>query len=76
LHRQVEAFVQMVQQIGATGELRQQELRNAMAAFALSEARAVGCDLPNAQILTLLSNDIDLNTQGLCVWAEGQAAAS
>ncbi|SDI39387.1 MBL fold metallo-hydrolase [Propionivibrio dicarboxylicus] len=76
LHRQIDAFVQMTLQIASTGEQRQKELREVLAGFALAEVRAVGCELPEAQVLALLANDIDLNTQGLCVWAEGQVAVS
>lgn len=76
LHRQLDAFVSMARQGGGSGESRQAALRDRLAAFALAEIRAVGNALPDAQVLALLENDIDLNAQGLYVWAEVQRAAS
>lgn len=76
LHRQIDAFVAMTKQFVSANERREESVRDLLTSFALSEVRAVGCALPASQILALLKNDIELNAQGLCVWAESQVAAS
>lgn len=45
------------------------ELRERLAEYVLDEARAHGVTLPAADILALWRMDIDLNAQGLLIWA-------
>jgi glyoxylase-like metal-dependent hydrolase (beta-lactamase superfamily II) len=44
-------------------------IRTALAGYILSEARAHGVMLPDAEILDLWRMDIDLDAQGLAIWA-------
>jgi len=43
----------------------------AMARYFLAEARAHGVTLPDEEILSLWHMDIDLDSQGLVIWAQG-----
>ncbi len=45
--------------------------KSAMARYFLTEARAHGVTLPDDEILTLWHMDIDLDSQGLVIWAQG-----
>ena len=76
LHRHIDAFVEIARQAMGSGDERHRQIRAALVRFALSEARAIGCGLPESRILELLANDIELNAQGLGVWLDNQAAAS
>lgn len=44
-------------------------IHGALAAYFLAEARAHGVTLPDAEILALWQMDIDLDAQGLAIWA-------
>jgi glyoxylase-like metal-dependent hydrolase (beta-lactamase superfamily II) len=46
-------------------------IRAALGDYVLTEARAHGVALPDAEILALWRMDIDLNAQGLAIWAQG-----
>jgi hypothetical protein len=46
-------------------------LKEKLAAFVLAEARAHGLGLQDEEIIALWAMDIDLNAQGLLVWANG-----
>jgi len=46
-------------------------LRESLAAYLLAQARKHGTPLPDAEILRLWETDIDLDAQGLLIWARG-----
>lgn len=46
-------------------------LRESLAAYILAEVRAHGCRLPDAEVLDIWRMDIDLDAQGLVLWAQG-----
>lgn len=46
------------------------QIRAAMQALLLTEARDHGCALPEPEVLALWQLDLDLNAQGLAIWAE------
>lgn len=46
-------------------------LQDRLAGYVLTEARAHGVALPDDEILALWRMDIDLNAQGLLIWAQG-----
>ncbi len=46
-------------------------LKEKLAAFMLAEARAHGVTLSDAEFFALWDMDIDLNAQGLLIWAQG-----
>lgn len=46
-------------------------LREKLAGYMLAEARAHGVELSDSDFLALWEMDIDLNAQGLLIWAEG-----
>lgn len=48
-------------------------IRSAMAAYFLAEAQAHGMTLPDAEILAIWQMDIDLDAQGLAIWAGATA---
>ncbi len=74
LHQHIDAFVDIARQSSGQGESRHVEIRAALGRVALAEARAVGCRLPDAEILALLTNDLELNAQGLAVWLDAQSS--
>ena len=40
----------------------------------ITELRAAGCVLPEARLLELLADDLELNAQGLGIWLDNQAS--
>ncbi len=46
-------------------------IKTAMASYFLAEARSHGVTLPDDEILALWRMDIDLDSQGLAIWAQG-----
>jgi glyoxylase-like metal-dependent hydrolase (beta-lactamase superfamily II) len=46
------------------------QIRAEMQALLLAEARDHGCTLPETDVLALWQLDLDLNAQGLAIWAE------
>lgn len=76
LHRHIDAFVAIARDARGSGSERHRQIHDGLVRYALAEVRAVGCNLLEAEILTLLANDIELNAQGLGVWLDTQAAAN
>ena len=72
LHRLVDAQVEIALHAQDAGEARFAVIKDAVARLLLAEVRAFGCALPDAQILALFRTDIELNTQGLCVWLDSR----
>lgn len=52
------------------------QIRAEMQALLLAEAREHGCTLAEAEVLALWQLDLDLNAQGLAIWAELAATAA
>ena len=50
---------------------RHVRLRNGLTEIYLKRVREHGCTLPDAETLSLLASDIELNAQGLAVWLDG-----
>jgi glyoxylase-like metal-dependent hydrolase (beta-lactamase superfamily II) len=50
-------------------------IRAAMVEQLLREVRAHGVTLPDEEVLTIWKNDLDLNAQGLAIWAAAEAAS-
>jgi hypothetical protein len=50
-------------------------IREQLATLLLTEARAHGCRLSDAEILDIWHLDLELNAQGLAYWLEAQEAA-
>lgn len=67
LHR-MDDFVRLARAARTAGDPLA-ELRRSLADYVLAEARAHGVTQPDADILALWQMDIDLNAQGLLIWA-------
>ena len=74
LHRRLDALVALAQAERHAGPARHQRVKAARTQYLLSEIRAHGCTLPEQTILDLLETDLELNTQGLTLWLDSQAA--
>jgi glyoxylase-like metal-dependent hydrolase (beta-lactamase superfamily II) len=70
---QIDAMVE-IGQAAATTPDRHELLKQSLAALYLQRLRKHGCELPEDQILELLSMDIELNAQGLGIWLDHQHA--
>jgi hypothetical protein len=46
------------------------DLKAAMTAYLIAEARAHGCALPDAELERIWAMDLELNSQGLTYWRE------
>lgn len=72
LHRHLEAFVRIAREATMSGEVRHRQIHAALSRYALHEVRAVGCEVPEARVVELLGNDLELNAQGLGIWLDSQ----
>ncbi|MCL2345591.1 MAG: MBL fold metallo-hydrolase [Desulfobulbus sp.] len=70
LLRRLDAMIALAEAAADAGEQRHDRLQQAMTGYLLAEVRAHGCTLDEAAVLDILGTDIELNTQGLCVWLE------
>jgi glyoxylase-like metal-dependent hydrolase (beta-lactamase superfamily II) len=70
--RQSDAMAALTRRLHGTPDF-DARLREGLRAIYLAEARARGVGLPDAQIQDLLAPDVELNAQGLAIWA-GQSA--
>ena len=52
------------------------DLKEAMTAYLIAEARQHGCDLPTSELERIWAMDVELNTQGLTYWREKAARGS
>jgi len=70
LHRLVDAHAELgLREINA-GPERPERLREGVMRIFLEEARRWGSQLPDARILEIYSNDVELNAQGLAFWLD------
>lgn len=70
LLRHLEALVAIAKAEQGSGAGRHQRLKQAMTAYLLEQIRAHGCQLPEAELLTIWETDLELNAQGLGVWLD------
>ncbi len=69
LKAQIREFVRIAER-HADAPDRYAAIRADMLDLWLHLARQHGCAQPDAEFVRLLKNDLDLNTQGLMVWAD------
>jgi glyoxylase-like metal-dependent hydrolase (beta-lactamase superfamily II) len=70
LHRQLDAFVAIGLAEKDAGEERHRRIRERIAEFLLEEARRFGSPLPDAKILEIFANDLELDAQGVGCWLD------
>ncbi|MFT3961323.1 MBL fold metallo-hydrolase [Propionivibrio sp.] len=74
LHRLIDAYVAIARRHRNAGSARHAGICSDLADLLVEEIRAIGCALGREQILALLTQDIEINAQGLEVWLDGEAA--
>ncbi len=70
LHRLVDAHAELGLREKHAGPERFERLREGVKRIFLDEARRWGSHLPDARILDIYSNDVELNAQGLGFWLD------
>ena len=70
LHRLVDAHAELGLREKDAGAARPERLREGVKHIVLEEARRWGSRLPDARILEIYSNDVELNAQGLGFWLD------
>lgn len=70
LHRLVDAHAELGLREKDAGSERPARLREGVKCIFLEEARRWGSHLPDARILDIYSNDVELNAQGLGFWLD------
>ncbi len=70
LHRLVDAHAELGLREKDAGAARPERLREGVKRIVLEEARRWGSCLPDARILDIYSNDVELNAQGLGFWLD------
>jgi glyoxylase-like metal-dependent hydrolase (beta-lactamase superfamily II) len=70
LHRLVDAHAELGLRENNAGPERPRRLREGVKRIFLEEARRWGSHLPDARILEIYSNDVELNAQGLGIWLD------
>jgi glyoxylase-like metal-dependent hydrolase (beta-lactamase superfamily II) len=70
LHRLVDAHAELGLREKDAGALRPERLREGVKRIFLDEARRWGSHLPDARVLDIYSNDVELNAQGLGFWLD------
>lgn len=73
LRRRLDQHVAIAEQHAAAGEGRHAAIKGGITAYLLSELRAHGCSLPEAEIVEVLATDLELNAQGLEYWLDHRA---
>jgi len=74
LHRLVDAHAELGLREKEAGAARPERLRAGVKRIVLDEARRWGSRLPDARILEIYSNDVELNAQGLGFWLDSLQA--
>lgn len=72
LHRRLDDFVVLAQQVVDMGEARHRTLVEKLETYLIDQLAAHGCRLPRAEMSRLLAADVELNAQGLGVWLDGR----
>ena len=70
LHRLVDAHAELGLREKEAGAARPERLKQGVKRIFLEEARRWGSRLPDARILEIYSNDVELNAQGLGFWLD------
>ncbi|MBE0615921.1 MAG: MBL fold metallo-hydrolase [Burkholderiales bacterium] len=70
LHRLVDAHAELGLREKDAGASRPERLREGVKHLFLEEARRWGSRLPDARVLDIYSNDVELNAQGLGFWLD------
>lgn len=70
LLRRLDAMTAIALRARAPGPDRHQRIKSALTVYLLDEARAHGCVLVDRYLLDLWETDLELDTQGLCVWLD------
>ncbi|MEY4592085.1 MAG: hypothetical protein RIR18_980 [Pseudomonadota bacterium] len=70
LHEMVDAYCNIVLQAEGTGESRHQAVVEGLTQYLINEVRQHGCTLSDAELVELLGTDIELDAQGLEIWAD------
>ena len=70
LHRLVDAHAELGLRERHAGAARPERLREGVKRIVLEEARRWGSRLPDARVLEIYSNDVELNAQGLDFWLD------
>jgi glyoxylase-like metal-dependent hydrolase (beta-lactamase superfamily II) len=74
LLRRLDALVALAVAENDAGAARHDNIKQAMTAYLLTEIRAHGCVLPEAELLAIWETDIELNAQGLVFWLDSRKA--
>ena len=72
LHRQIDAHVDIARREKDSGQDKLLRIRAGLTELLLREARLFGCRVPEADLLGIFANDLDLNAQGLTFWIENE----
>jgi glyoxylase-like metal-dependent hydrolase (beta-lactamase superfamily II) len=70
LLRRLDALIALAEAEVGVGEQRHARLKQVMTDYLLAQVHEHGCTLDEASVLDCLGTDIELNTQGLCVWLD------
>lgn len=70
LLRHLDVLVELALKERLTGVCRHQRIKESMTEYLLQEIRNHGCSLSEACLIEIWETDIELNTQGLCVWLD------
>lgn len=71
LLRRLDALVEFALAEQDAGPDRHSRIKQAMTSYLLEQIREHGCTLPDSVLLDIWGTDLELNTQGLCVWLDG-----
>lgn len=74
LLRHLDVLVELALAEQGAGEQRHARIKQGMTDYLLAEIRQHGCILPESTLLDIWATDLELNTQGLCVWLDGLKA--
>ncbi len=74
LHAEIDAFVAIARRHADAGEQRHARIREDMRVYLGERLAAHGCRLTAARVDAMMRMDLELNTQGLEVWLDRQAA--
>lgn len=70
LKRHLNALVTLAKEVHDAGVVRHERIKSGLTAYLMGAIRAHGCLLPDEELLAIWATDIELNTQGLCVWLD------
>lgn len=71
LLRHLDVVVGLALEHQGAGDLRHQNIKEAITRYLLDAIRVHGCTLSDNELLRIWETDLELNAQGLCVWLDG-----